>query len=79
MIVKVNLPQLGMGMQEGTVVSWLKQEGDAVVEGEPLVEIEAAKVTDVLSSPASGRLLRILVAEGETVPVRALLAEIEPE
>ncbi len=78
MTVEVRLPQLGMGMQEATVVKWLKAEGDPVAEGEDLVEVEGAKSTEILPSPAAGRLRRIKVAEGANVPVRELLAEIEP-
>src|SRR5918998_222691 len=63
-----------MGMQGGVVARWLKQAGDRVEAGEELVEIEAAKVTDVITAPVAGVLLRILVAEGETVPVRTVLA-----
>jgi pyruvate dehydrogenase E2 component (dihydrolipoamide acetyltransferase) len=74
MASEVRLPQWGMGMQEGMVARWLKQAGDRVEAGEELVEIEAAKVTDVITAPVAGVLLRILVAEGETVPVRTVLA-----
>jgi pyruvate/2-oxoglutarate dehydrogenase complex dihydrolipoamide acyltransferase (E2) component len=66
-----------MGMQEGTVVTWLKHEGDAVTEGEGLVEIEAEKVTSVIEAPASGVLRSIKVNEGETVRIYAVLAIIE--
>lgn len=66
-----------MGMIEGTVVRWLKQVGDAVTEGEPLVEIDAEKVTAEMESPASGVLVEIVVGPGETVPVRAVLGRIE--
>lgn len=79
MSVEVRLPQYGMGMQEATIVKWLKSVGDAVAEGEDLIEIEAAKTSEIVESPAAGRLGKILVPEGETVPVRALLAEIETD
>lgn len=77
MAVEVRLVQFGMGMIEGTVVGWLKQVGDEVTEGEPLVEIDAEKVTTEMVSPASGVLTSILVEPGETVPVRELLATID--
>ena len=63
-------------MSDGTIVRWLKQEGDAVTQGEPLVEVEAAKVTSEVEAEVSGVLARILVAEGETVPVRTPLCVI---
>jgi pyruvate dehydrogenase E2 component (dihydrolipoamide acetyltransferase) len=65
-----------MGMADGTIVRWLKHEGDAVTEGEPLVEVEAAKVTSEVGAEVSGVVARILVAEGETVPVRTPLCLI---
>ena len=63
-------------MADGTIVRWLKHEGDAVTEGEPLVEVEAAKVTSEVEAEVAGVLARILVAEGETVPVRTPLCLI---
>jgi pyruvate/2-oxoglutarate dehydrogenase complex dihydrolipoamide acyltransferase (E2) component len=66
-----------MGMSEGTVATWLKNVGDSVAEDEPLAEVEAEKVEETLESPASGVLAEIVVPEGETVEVRAVLAYIE--
>lgn len=76
MATEIVLPQWSMGMADGTIVRWLKHEGDAVTEGEPLVEVEAAKVTSEVEAEVSGVLARILVAEGETVPVRTPLCLI---
>ncbi|HBY93156.1 MAG TPA: hypothetical protein DEP84_04185, partial [Chloroflexi bacterium] len=76
MKTEVVLPPLGMGMQEGMVVRWLKEEGAHVEAGEAVVEIEADKVTEVVVAPVSGVLAGILVAEGETVSVRQALAVI---
>ena len=74
MATEIVLPQWGMDMQDGTIVKWLKQEGDSVVEGEPIVEVETAKIQTELESTASGILVHIMVAEGTIVPVRGLLA-----
>jgi pyruvate dehydrogenase E2 component (dihydrolipoamide acetyltransferase) len=74
MTIEVRLPQWGMGMQEGTIVRWFKHEGDVVQADEDLVEVEAAKTTQAVVAPASGVLLRVLVAEGDTIPVRTPLA-----
>ena len=74
MATEIVLPQWGMEMQDGTIVKWLKQEGDPVVEGEPIVEVETAKIQTELESTASGILVHIMVAEGTIVPVRGLLA-----
>lgn len=79
MRVEVLLPQWGMGMSEGSIIEWLKQVGDSVVEDEPLAEVEAEKVEEVLESPASGTLVEILVAAGEAVEVRSVVAIIETD
>ncbi len=70
----VLLPQWGMGMNEGQVVKWLKSEGDEVTKGDPLVEIESAKVNSEVEAPADGLLGKILVSEGVEVPVGSRLA-----
>ena len=74
MATEILLPQWGMEMQDGTIVKWLKNEGDPIQEGEPLVEIETAKLETELESIASGVVAHILVAEGSTVPIRTVLA-----
>ena len=71
---EIVLPQWGMEMQDATIVKWLKQEGDSVREGEPLVELETAKIETEMESTASGVLAHILVPEGATVPIRTVLA-----
>jgi pyruvate/2-oxoglutarate dehydrogenase complex dihydrolipoamide acyltransferase (E2) component len=70
------LPRLADTLVEGTVTRWLKKAGDRVGEGEALVEIETDKVNSELQAPADGVLEEILVAEGVTVPVGAVLARI---
>jgi pyruvate/2-oxoglutarate dehydrogenase complex dihydrolipoamide acyltransferase (E2) component len=77
MRVDVRLPQWGMGMSEGTIVEWKKGIGDSVVEGEPIAEVEAAKVDTQLESPETGTLVEIVVEEGKTVPIYTVLAVIE--
>jgi pyruvate/2-oxoglutarate dehydrogenase complex dihydrolipoamide acyltransferase (E2) component len=74
----VNLPQFGMGMTEGTITRWLKSEGDRVMEDEEIAEVETEKVEVVVVAPESGRLSKILIQPGETVPVFTTLAIIEP-
>ncbi len=68
MAVEVKLPRLGQGMESGTIVKWLKAEGEAVKKGEPLYELDTDKVTQEVEAEADGVLLSIAVAEGE-VPV----------
>ena len=77
MTSKVILPKSGMGIEEGTVLRWLKAEGETVVKGEPIVEIETAKATQEVESPVSGTLVKILLAQGETAPVNTEIAVIE--
>ena len=76
MATEVLLPQWGMEMAEGTIVKWLKNEGDPIQEGEPLVAIETAKLETDLESIATGVLTYIVVPEGATVPIRTVLAVI---
>lgn len=71
------LPNLAAGMEVGTVLTWLKQPGDQVAEGEPIVEVEADKANHELEAPTSGTL-EIVAAEGDEVEVGGLLARIEP-
>ncbi|MDP8911914.1 MAG: hypothetical protein M3M94_07610, partial [Actinomycetota bacterium] len=71
----MRLPRLGQGMESGTIVRWLKAEGDPVEKGEPLYELDTEKVTQEVEAEASGVLLRIAVAEGE-VPVGETIAVI---
>ena len=68
MATEVKLPRLGQGMESGTIVKWLKAEGDQVARGEPLYELDTDKVTQEVEAEASGVLLKIAVAAGE-VPV----------
>ena len=76
--MEIKLPQWGMAMNEGTVVSWLVSEGDAVEAGQELVEIEAAKTTQTVSTPVAGTVGQILVGEDETVAPKTVLCTIEP-
>jgi 2-oxoisovalerate dehydrogenase E2 component (dihydrolipoyl transacylase) len=75
----LKMPQLGESVTEGTVDRWLKQEGDMVRRDEPIVEVVTDKVNAEIPSPFEGRLVRIDVQPGQTVPIGAALAEIEVE
>ena len=78
MASEVKLPRLGQGMEAGTIVKWLKSEGDRVEKGEPLYELDTDKVTQEVEAEASGVLLKIAVQEGE-VPVGRTIAVIGEE
>src|SRR5581483_6290346 len=75
MATEVKLPRLGQGMESGTIVRWLKAEGENVEKGEPLFEVDTDKATQEVEADASGVLLKIAVAEGE-VPVGETIAVI---
>src|SRR5213592_4252109 len=62
---EVKLPRLGQGMESGTIVKWLKSEGEPVEKGEPLYELDTDKVTQEVEAEAAGVLIRIAVSEGE--------------
>jgi len=70
------LPDLGEGLTEGEIARWLVEEGQDVAEDAPLVEIATDKTTVEIPSPASGTVSKILVAEGEVVPVGTVLVVI---
>ena len=72
MATEVKLPRLGQGMESGTIVKWLKSEGDKVEKGEPLYELDTDKVTQEVEADASGVLLKIAVAEGEVAVGRTI-------
>jgi len=77
MSTELTMPMLGEVMEEGVVRSWKKQEGEAVEKGEIILEIETDKAVMEVESPVSGVVKKILVPEGETVPVNTPLAVIE--
>jgi pyruvate dehydrogenase E2 component (dihydrolipoamide acetyltransferase) len=76
---QLTLPRLGQGMESGTIVKWLKSEGDTVEKGEPLYELDTEKVTQEVEADASGVLLKILAGEGEQIPVGKAVAVIGEE
>lgn len=78
MATEIKLPRLGQGMEAGTIVRWLKSEGEQVEKGEPLYELDTDKVTQEVEADASGVLLKIAIAEGE-VPVGQTIAVIGAE
>ena len=77
--MKIELPQVGESVTEGIIGRWLKQPGDRVEKYDPLVEVVTDKVSMEMPSPASGVLTRILAEEGQTVPMGAVIAEMDVE
>lgn len=77
MATDILMPQLGTDMTEGKLLRWLKHEGEAVAEGEPLAEVETDKVNIELEAENTGVLRRILVQEGETAAVGTTIGMLE--
>jgi 2-oxoglutarate dehydrogenase dihydrolipoamide succinyltransferase (E2 component) len=77
-LTQVTMPQMGVSVAEGTIVEWRKRPGDWVEADEAVCDVTTDKVDVEIPSPAAGRLERILVEPGATVPVGTLLAEIDP-
>ena len=76
MAYEFKLPDLGEGLSEGEIARWLVAEGQEIAEDDPLVEVATDKTTVEIPSPAGGVVARILVAEGEVVPVGTVLVVI---
>jgi pyruvate/2-oxoglutarate dehydrogenase complex dihydrolipoamide acyltransferase (E2) component len=74
----IHLPRMGQTMTEGSVVKWLKSDGEAVKKGENIVEIMTDKVTTEVESPKDG-ILQILIKEDTTVPVGTIIGEVIDE
>ncbi|NMD34559.1 MAG: 2-oxo acid dehydrogenase subunit E2, partial [Planctomycetes bacterium] len=72
----VLMPKAGQTMEEGTLVQWLKKEGDAVAAGDPIMVIQTDKADLEVEAQASGVLRKILVHEGQVVPVLSVVAVI---
>ena len=75
----IRVPKLGMDTTEAVLGKWLVSEGDRIQKGTPLVQLESEKVSFDYESEIEGRLTRILVAEGDTVPVGDVIALAETD
>lgn len=73
MAIEVIMPQLGLTMTQGTVTKWLKNEGEKVEKGEPLLEVMTDKANMEVESPDTGYLIKILAVEGTTVPITQVI------
>ncbi len=77
-ITPIVMPKWGLSMAEGTVVSWLVEEGAAISVGMPILEVETDKIANAVEAPDPGLLRRRLAAAGELLPVKALLGVMAP-
>lgn len=73
------LPDIGEGVHEGEIVKWMVKEGDAIKENDPMVEVMTDKVTVEIPSPFTGKVLKILAKEGETVNVGSVIISVGEE
>src|SRR5438067_1603359 len=78
MPIEVTLPQLGESVVEGTDTKWLVKEGDVVAKEQPLLEVATDKADSEIPSPAAGTITKIVAQAGQTVPVKSVLAILEP-
>ncbi|MBA7676501.1 Dihydrolipoyllysine-residue succinyltransferase component of 2-oxoglutarate dehydrogenase complex [subsurface metagenome] len=76
MAVEVIIPAMGLTVEKGTILEWLKSEGDKVEKGEPILEVEADKGATEVESPASGILRKILISKGIEVPIFTVVGVI---
>jgi 2-oxoglutarate dehydrogenase E2 component (dihydrolipoamide succinyltransferase) len=76
-MVEVTLPQLGESVSEGTITKWLVKEGDVVSREQPIVEVATDKADTEVPAPVAGRIAKILVEAGATVPVKSVLCQVE--
>ena len=74
MAISIVMPALELAQETGKVISWFKQEGDSVVKGEPLLEVETDKAVVEIESPGNGILAAIKAAAGSVIPVGATIA-----
>jgi 2-oxoglutarate dehydrogenase E2 component (dihydrolipoamide succinyltransferase) len=77
MLIDVTLPQLGESVNEGTISKWLVREGEVVKKDQPLVSIATDKADSDMPAPVAGRVAKLLATEGQVVPVKTVIAQIE--
>jgi pyruvate dehydrogenase E2 component (dihydrolipoamide acetyltransferase) len=77
-MIEIRMPKMGDGMEEGTILRWLKHEGDAIAVNEEIAEIETDKANVPIPAEDAGILAQVVVEEGRTVPVGTVIAYIHP-
>jgi 2-oxoglutarate dehydrogenase E2 component (dihydrolipoamide succinyltransferase) len=77
MLIDVTVPQLGESVTEGTITKWRVKEGDVVTKDQTIAEIATDKADSELPAPAAGRVMKLLAKEGDVVPVRTVICQLE--
>ena len=77
-ITPILMPKWGLSMREGKLAAWHVREGDQIAPGDEIMDVETDKIANVVEAADGGLLRRIVATEGETLPVRALLAVMAP-
>ncbi len=77
MLIDVTVPQLGESVSEGTITKWRVKEGDVVTKDQPIAEIATDKADSELPAPVGGRVMKLLAKEGDVVPVRTVICQID--
>jgi 2-oxoglutarate dehydrogenase E2 component (dihydrolipoamide succinyltransferase) len=77
MIVELKMPEMGEGVEEGTIATWLKQPGDSVQQGEVIAELMTEKVNLEYPSPMAGKVVELLHEEGDVVKKDQAIARLE--
>ena len=77
MLIDVIVPQLGESVTEGTITKWRVKEGDVVLKDQPLADIATDKADSELPAPAAGRVVKLLAKEGDVVPVKTVICQLE--
>src|SRR3990172_2076376 len=73
MATRIDMPQLGLTMEKGTILQWLRAEGETVQKGQPVVLIQTEKVEYEVEAPATGTLLKVIAKEEMELPVGGLM------
>jgi pyruvate/2-oxoglutarate dehydrogenase complex dihydrolipoamide acyltransferase (E2) component len=73
MATRIDMPQLGLTMEKGTILQWLRAEGERLEKGQPVVLIQTEKVEYEVEAPAAGTLLKVVAKDGEELPVGGLM------
>ena len=77
MLIDVTVPQLGESVTEGTITKWRVKEGDVVTKDQAIAEIATDKADSELPAPVGGRVMKLLANEGDVVPVRTVICQID--